>query len=275
VTTSFGQMLQRAPVTTVVLVAYVALGFVTMTQGERGAWIFAMGQASGITIQHGEVWRLLTYSFLHGGPLHLFLNSYFLLIIGSSLEQAIGTHRYVLLYAVTAIGGGVGGCLWHPHHPLVGGSGALFGMMGCALALNMRLGRHLLDFLNFVGPRQLVTLIVANLLLGMMIPMVSNAGHIGGLVSGFVMSFCFLQRGRDAPDRLSHVIQAGWIALLCSLVFYCVRPVVRVDYLADEFDRSSAERRAEIAEVLLRPEYAQYLTPEGLHDVREAARKGR
>ena len=63
--------------------------------------------------------------------------------------------------------GGANGNLWHdPISPLVGGSGALFGLMGCALALSMRRGRHLLDFMNYVGPRQLVSLLVVNLVIG-------------------------------------------------------------------------------------------------------------
>jgi len=264
-TTSFGEMAQRAPVTTAVLVAYVAIGFVTLThQGPGEHPVFSYGCAFAPAIGQGEVWRLLTYAFLHGYWLHLFVNSYSLLVIGPALEASIGGMRYALLYALTGVGGGIGGCLWSPESPLVGGSGALFGMLGCMLAMNMRLGRHMLDFLNYAGPRQLVTLIIANLLLGMMIPYVSNAGHIGGLISGFALSFCFLQRGRDPADRMSRVIQAGWIALFCSLVFYCVRPVARLDYLVIQFEgAASTARRTELARALLQyPEHLRFIKPE-------------
>ena len=46
-------------------------------------------------------------------------------------------------------------------------------------------------------------------IIGMLLPFVSNAGHIGGLIAGFAVCFCFLDRGRDAIDRVGRVTQAA------------------------------------------------------------------
>ena len=118
----------------------------------------------------------------------------------------MGSLRYAILYVVAALGGGIAGMLWHsPLAPLVGGSGALFGMFGAAVAVVMREGRGQLDFLDHHGGRRLIGLIGINLVLGFLIPVVSNAGHIGGLVAGFVCTYLFLDRGRAGTDTITRV----------------------------------------------------------------------
>ncbi len=248
----FAEVANRVPVTMVVLLAYATLALVTGLE-PTNAKLLRYGAAVGLLVQDGEAWRLLTYAFLHGGILHLLCNGYFLYAVGPTIELALGSPRFALVYAVGALGGGIGGCLWQaPNVPLVGGSGALFGLMGAALALVMRRGRSPLDFLNYVGPRQLLSVVLINLALGLMWPQVSNAAHIGGLVAGFALTFCFLVRGRDRPDRWSRAIQAGWIALAAALLFYCMRPVVRWDYLVTQCERDGdPERCRALARALL------------------------
>lgn len=234
--TSVAEQVNETPVTFIVLVAYIALAIVTGQDGERhGELLIRYGAAYGPLVQDGEPWRLLTYAFLHGGFVHLAVNSVSLWFLGPPLERTFGSAKFVVIYVVAAIGGGIGATLWSPFTLLVGGSGALFGMIGAILALQMRLGRHLLDFLNDVGARQFLVLTIALLIAGALIPFVSNSGHVGGLIAGFALTFCFLERGRTPADRLSRVIQAGWIALFVSLLSYCAHPVVRADCLYDEF----------------------------------------
>jgi hypothetical protein len=126
-------------------------------------------------------------------------------------------------------------------------------MLGAAVAVNMRSGRHLLDFLDYHGPRQLLGLIAINLILGLLIPFVSNAAHIGGLVSGFALAFCFLVRGRSPVDGPGRAVQTAWVAVFVSVLFYCAYPVVRWDYLmsraarADDTDRAQAFALAFVA----------------------------
>jgi rhomboid protease GluP len=240
-------LFDRSPVTSAVMVAYLLLAFSTDPIAPESAALVSHGAAVGVLVQDGEPWRLLTYAFLHGGLIHLLFNGYCLVMIGPGLEARLGSARFLLLYAIAAVGGGVAAVLWqHPVMPLVGGSGALFGMFGSALALNMRGGRHLLDFLNYRGPRTLVSLIIVNLVLGWLMPMVSNAAHIGGLVAGFVLTFLFLDRGRRPQlDVVGRAVQLGWIALFVSLTCYCTTPVARWDYHWRRYHQAtSAEDRA-------------------------------
>ena len=222
----------RTPIAYIVLLAYATLALVTDPFDPPVETLVRYGACVPLLVQGGEPWRLLSHAFLHGGLIHLLFNAMFLYQLGPMFERTVGSPRFALIYVVSAVAGALNANLWtHPLTPLVGGSGALFGLLGASVALNMRRGRHLLDFLNYSGPRQVLLLIAVNLLLGLLIPMISNAAHIGGLVAGFLLVFFFLEPGRTAADATARVTQAGCVALFASLLFYNLNPVLRWDYL--------------------------------------------
>ena len=233
--------LDRTPLSYAILIAYVLLAIWTDPMNPSTLMLVEHGAAAGMLVQDGEPWRLLTAAFLHGGLLHLGLNSYALYWIGPQLEARLGTLRFGLLYVVSAVFGNVVAVTgMAPAQLLVGGSGALFGMFGAAIALMSRQGRTQLDFLESHGGRQLLGLVVANLAIGLFVPMISNSAHVGGLVSGFVLTFLFLERGRIGADGISRAAQAGWLALFAGLTLYACFPVLRWDYQM----RRIAEARA-------------------------------
>lgn len=258
--------LDEIPVTLVVALAYVTL-FVVCKPFEvpKEFWtrLHDFGWLTGEQAAGGEPWRLLAYAFLHGGVLHLLVNLASLLSLGPVLERTLGSVRFLLLYVVASLGSGLATCLLYPPFgSVVGGSGALFGMLGCAVALNMRAGRHLLDFLSFEGPRQLMTMIAVNLAIGFWLPMVSNTGHLGGLVAGFVVTFLWL---RPAPASAQ---QTTWrlaiAALFSSLLFATLHPVTRFDRLFQEAEQTNDPQ---LRRQLLR-EVRHQLEPYPWHDQR-------
>lgn len=238
--------LDEIPVTLVVAIAYATL-FVLCRPFEAPEEfrerLAQFGWASGELVAAGEPWRLLSHAFLHGNVLHLLLNLSALLSIGPGLERALGSVRYLLLYVVTALGSALATCLvYQPAVPVVGGSGALFGMLGCAIAMNMRSGRHLLAFLEFDGPRRLLTMVFAYLLLGFVLP-VSNTAHAGGLVTGFTVAFLWLAPGPPSPARTAW--RAATTALLASVTFAVLLPVTRHDWLSRASERAKTPEQRE------------------------------
>jgi rhomboid protease GluP len=236
-------LLQKAdetPVTLLVAIAYVTLAVLTDPFQPTIAQLADYGALRATDVWDGEPWRLLTYAFLHGGIVHLAVNMMSLLQLGPLLERSIGSLRFAALYIVTAIGGGIFGCyVNHPLSPMVGGSGALFGMMGALLALLARSGRHSGDFFGSGAVRSLAGNIVVNLVLGWLIPYVSNAGHIGGLITGFAVTLCFLTNNRREPSRIFRALQATCVALFAAGVFSVVAPVTRWDYLLLHWQRAA------------------------------------
>ncbi len=77
----------------------------------------------------------ITYGFLHSGLLHLTVNMITLWSLGSTVLDRLGQGSFVILYIVANFGGGVGFALLAPGlRPMVGASGALFGLLGAILA---------------------------------------------------------------------------------------------------------------------------------------------
>lgn len=238
----------EAPVTYLVAVAYLTLAFFTDPFNPTPEALVAYGALRSIDAWDGESWRLLSYAFLHGGIIHLLVNLMSLMQIGPVVERSMGSVRFAVLYIVTAIGGGIFGCLFnHPLAPMVGGSGALFGMMGALLALIARGGRHAGDFFGNHAARSLMGNIGVNLVLGWLIPFVSNAGHIGGLITGGLLTSCFFVAGRSAPTATLRTVQATACALFLAGLASALLPVTRFDYLLLQWDRcEKGPRRDEL-----------------------------
>lgn len=77
----------------------------------------------------------LSYSGLHGGPWHMILNMVTLWSLGIEVLARVGRAGFVALYVGTALGGAMGyGILATSVQPMVGASGALFGLAGGLMA---------------------------------------------------------------------------------------------------------------------------------------------
>ena len=156
-----------------------------------GSELISEGGVSRPTVADGEVWRILTAGFLHGGFLHLLFNMYSLWILGGMLEPAIGRLRFALIYFVSLLAGSFGALLMQPTGLTVGASGAIFGLMGAAVVILRNRGLNPME-------SGLGLWIGLNLLITFTIPGISIGGHIGGLLGGAVTALVLF----ELPDRL-------------------------------------------------------------------------
>jgi membrane associated rhomboid family serine protease len=163
-----------------------------------------------VLVQQGDWWRVLTAAFLHVGLLHLVLNMLALLVFGSELERSVGRWRFVGIYAVSILGGGLAIQLFSdPDVPTAGASTAIYGLLGGMAALLLA-GRQSL--------RGLVQLLVINLLISVLIPNVSWVGHLGGLVAGALVTGVFvLTRGKPRL-QVAAVVALGVVLFAVTLV---------------------------------------------------------
>jgi membrane associated rhomboid family serine protease len=158
-------------------------------------------------VANGEYYRLLTGAFLHAGILHLFFNMYALLLVGPTLEAALGRLRFVALYLLSALGGSTLAYLLMDTHSLaVGASGAIFGMFGALFVVARRMGSETGGILGLIG---------INLVITFAVPQISWQGHLGGLVTGVLLALAFAY----APRARRDLIQGGAVvAVLAVLV---------------------------------------------------------
>ena len=157
----------------------------------------------------GEWWRLVTGGFLHFGPIHLLFNMMALWVIGRDIEPALGHARFLAVYLVSLLGGSAAVLLLSPPTANVAGaSGAVFGLMG-ALAVLLRRLR--------VPLGQVGMLIAINLVITFLIPGISVAGHLGGLVVGAAATAALVY----APGRrasVQAVLLSGIALVLLAVV---------------------------------------------------------
>jgi rhomboid protease GluP len=132
-------------------------------------------------IQAGEWWRFFTPIFLHVGFLHLLMNTFALYYLGMTVERLYGSWRFFFIYLIAGFFGTLGSFLFTTSLS-AGASGAIFGLFGALLYFGT-VYRHL--FFQTIGTN-IIGLIIINLLFGMMVPGIDNAGHIGGLIGGFL-----------------------------------------------------------------------------------------
>jgi len=139
------------------------------------------GALYGPAVDHGQWWRAFTAAFVHANILHIATNMFALYQVGSFVEVIFGRTRYIIIYLLAILGSAY--AVYHFSYaiPTIGASGAIFGLFGAMLAAGLRMGergRYLVQ--------QTVPIIVINLVLGftLLSGIVSNAGHIGGLISG-------------------------------------------------------------------------------------------
>ncbi|MGH2923633.1 MAG: rhomboid family intramembrane serine protease [Solirubrobacterales bacterium] len=156
----------------------------------------------------GEVYRLITGAFLHAGPLHLLLNMFALYILGSLLEPAIGTLRFLGIYLAALFAGAFGALLLSdPNQVTVGASGGIFGLMGAAFVIARQRG------INEVAS-QIGLFVVLNLVFTFSIPGISIGGHLGGLVGGGLAALLVAALERRARGGATVVIEVAGIALI-------------------------------------------------------------
>ena len=143
-------------------------------------------------------WQLLTYGFLHGGPMHLAFNMLALVMFGSQLEHVWGERRYLTYFLVCVAGAGLCQLLvgsWAAAqggdpYPTVGASGGVFGLL---LAYGLLFPHQRVMLLFPPIPMRARTLVILygvfELYLGVtgLQPGVAHFAHLGGMLFGWLL----------------------------------------------------------------------------------------
>lgn len=147
-----------------------------------------------------QPWTMfLSYSLLHSGILHLLGNMAMLLWVGPGLAARVGQVGFLLLWIGSVLGGGIAfGAMASATTPMVGASGAVFGLIGAIVMLDYVLtGRYgkALGITAGLALLNVVTLISENGLLAWQT-------HLGGSVAGGMIAMML-------RDRMSEPVDTG------------------------------------------------------------------
>jgi len=174
-----------------------------------GSW-WKDAEFSTRAVLRGDLWRLLTYVFLHRDNVHLASNSGAMAVLGWALVGRMGGGRAALLFVLTGALGGAICLLRQPGHSHVGASGAIFGLLGALVALkisDLRQGVLLVrrEVLRVSG-------FVALALLSGVSENTDWLAHAGGFLAAFLV--LPLVRARDSAQS---GIAAGALVILAWL----------------------------------------------------------
>ena len=146
-----------------------------------GYGLLRLGGKVNSLIGLGEFWRLFSAMFLHSDWMHLLFNMMALFILGKDIERFFGKKKFLGIYFIAGLMGSAASYLFIPNVS-VGASGAIFGLMGANLFLYKL---NPLVYKRLYGT-DILLLIGVNLVIGFLRPNIDMAGHLGGLVGGFL-----------------------------------------------------------------------------------------
>lgn len=151
-----------------------------------GFWSAILWAGHGIFPGH-PLTMFVTYGFLHGGLLHLGMNMVSLVVLARELNRLIGARRMALIYAVTQGAAALLFAVMAPDGgPMVGASGAIFGLAGAlvgfAAVTGWRRRRPLGQLWRGVG-----LMVGLNVALTLLMPAIAWEAHLGGTVAGLLM----------------------------------------------------------------------------------------
>ena len=181
-----------------------------------GETLFAFGAKWPAAILAGEYWRLVTAGFLHGGLMHIGMNSWAMFNLGAQVDEIYGSSRWLVIYFVSNVFGFALSTLFSASLS-IGASAGICGLIGAMIAVGMRHRNPIGDAIRGAYVRWAVMILIIGFL-----PMfhIDNAAHIGGLASGFGVAYIAGEPGRQgsATEGLWRV--AGLLSILITVACF-------------------------------------------------------
>ncbi len=163
---------------------------------------------------YGQWWRLITAGFLHGGLLHILMNSWVLFDLGAQVEAIYGAARMWVIYFLATAAGFYASAVFSPHIS-IGASAGLCGMIGAMIALGVRHRNPAGDAIRGMYIRWAVY----TLIWGLLVPAVDNYAHIGGMAAGFVIAY-FAETPRATGPTEGMWQAASWCCVIITVVCF-------------------------------------------------------
>ncbi|TWR26410.1 rhomboid family intramembrane serine protease [Mucilaginibacter pallidiroseus] len=183
----------------------------------------SFGFSNRAQVLNGDIWRLITSTFLHFSLLHIAGNMIALIYIGSLIESKLGRWNFLLLYLLTGLCASITSVVWHTSKIMAGASGAIFGLFGVLLALLST---------NFYerNARRALLISTAIFVAFCIIPIgkhVDHAAHLGGVVSGYILGL-LAYYGLQTQQRNFVAVAASAVAIVYTAACLMLAPAYQI-----------------------------------------------
>ncbi len=176
-----------------------------------------MGAWWAPSVAEGRWDRIFTSSLLHGGLIHLLLNSAGLFFFGQVLERYLGSWRFLVILLISSLGGTAATALINPPALMVGASGGVFGLAATLIYLQWTRHDQMIGLHRRISRFALPAWVGLDLLLSIWHPDLSFAVHAGGLVAGAAIAHLVVRAGRLVESASSKLLRG--VALVLAAMF--------------------------------------------------------
>lgn len=183
-TEGFRIFIRLYPIVSIIIAIHLVLYLFTIMPFFPHYWFIETFSGVNLYIMQGELWRLITPTFMHDGFVHMFFNSFSLLLFGPPLERMLGSMKFLAVYLASGILANIATLLIEPlTYTHVGSSGAIFGIFGFYLSIMM----FRKNSLSRQNSQIILTLCAISLIMTFIEPNINITGHIFGLIGGFLL----------------------------------------------------------------------------------------
>lgn len=165
-----------------------------------------------------EIWRWITSIFMHVSASHIFFNMLGLFFFGRILEDEIPRQWFIGIFFISGLLGNFV-FMFTSMAPVVGASGAMFGVMGAAMLLNPLRKVYLYVFPLPLGIVAVTFVIFESLVVyfqSQEFSQVANIAHIAGILTGSVFALFF-----DTRKALKSML----VLVICVLLLIFLGPM--------------------------------------------------
>jgi rhomboid protease GluP len=230
-----GGLIPQAHFTTILILIinaglFLATLWLERSVGDNYALLY-LGAKFGPSIFQGhEWWRLVTAGFLHGGWMHILMNSWVLYDLGAQTEQVYATPRFLVIYFAGTVGGFYMSARENPGILSIGASAGIMGLIGAMIAFGVANRSSVGTAIRNFYVRWVVYILVLGFIPGFS---VDNWAHIGGLAAGFAVGYVAGTPVRSSPARegMWRVLAAVCVLTTVWSLYFVYRSFPNLDQL--------------------------------------------
>lgn len=175
----------KKPIITCFIIFLMTILMFLMTIFGKGSMDVETLYKFGALVKNGSILRPIISVFLHIGIIHYVINIWAIYTIGKTVESFYGKLKFLIIFLFSGIVSNLFTMLFINETEIYAGStGALFGLMGSLLYFSYNQKTYMAEALK----KQILPVIILNLVIGAILPGISLIAYIGGIISGILIS---------------------------------------------------------------------------------------
>ena len=187
-TESLQDFLRLYPIVSLIVAIHLGLYLLTILPIFPNYWFYEHFSGVNLYIMEGEIWRLITPTFMHTSFSHMLFNSFSLVLFGPALERLLGGSKFLFIYLASGVIANIATVILEPlSYTHVGSSGAIFGLFGYYIAMIV----FQKNKLSKENSQIIITLCIVSLIMTFIQPNINITAHLFGLLGGFLLGYFF------------------------------------------------------------------------------------